>query len=189
MKKPEELIIPEFSKTFKGYNTNEVDVCIDSLVAAYRELYEKQLETEEKLMTVAAKYKQASARAAEAMNGVKQMSAAIIADAQTEGDKIIQDARSTAENVRASMKESCSEILEAYSDTFESEKEKLISLENKSRMFRESLLEAYKRHIADIQKDFPELDAEAIKNINFESEVSGVFKNKLNSIKDDDIGV
>ncbi len=185
MKKPEELARVEFGKGFKGYNTAEVDEYVSMLVSEYAELYAKYTETEQKLNIVVEKYKQASGRAAEAMSGVKQMSEAIIADAQVEGEKILSQANAKAAQVNAAMKESCSEILGAYADTFESEKQKLIALEEKSKAFRESLLEAYKKHIADIQGEFPSIDKEEIENINFESHVAQAFKDKLSDKKDD----
>ncbi len=186
MKRPEEFANVEFGKGFKGYNTAEVDEYVSALMSEYTELYAKYSEIEQKLNIVVEKYKQASGRAAEAMSGVKQMSEAIIADAQTEGEKILSEANAKAAQVNAAMKESCSEILGAYADTFESEKKKLIALEEKSKAFRESLLEAYKKHIADIQGEFPSVNKEEIENVNFESCVADAFKDKLSEKKADD---
>lgn len=179
MLKPEELIKPEFSKGIRGYASAEVDEFVAKLIAQYKELYDKYTETQQKLDIVVDKYKQASGRATEAMNGVKQMSEAIINDAQAEGERIIADANSKAKDVTAAMKESCGEILSSYSELYETEKQKLIDLDEKARAFSEALLEAYKKHIANIQSDFPSVDAEEVKNTRFESQVSDVFKKKL----------
>ncbi len=183
MLKPEELQAVTFTKGFKGYNTNEVDEYISKLISEYTELYKKQIETEKKLQVVADKYKQASSRAAEALSGVKQMSEAIISEAQTQGEEIIENANKKAASVNAAMKESCSEILASYAELFGSEKQKLIALEEKSREFRQSLLEAYKNHIADIQGEFPTLETEEIENMSFETTVAPVFKEKLQGEK------
>lgn len=74
MLKPEEIMIPEFTRGFKGYNQQEVDNCINTLITNYRELYFKYAETEEKLAVIAEKYKETSKRAGNALNDVKAMS-------------------------------------------------------------------------------------------------------------------
>lgn len=185
MRKPEEFVNVTFTKGFKGYNAAEVDEYIAQLSAEYAELYAKLTETEQKLSVVVEKYKQASGRAAEAMSGVKQMSEAIIADAQAEGDKIVADANEKAAKANAAMKESCSEILSAYSEAFESEKNKLIAIEEKSKAFREALIEAYKKHISEIQGEFPQVNKEELESVNFEALVAESFKEKLNGASDD----
>lgn len=186
MLKPEELQVVAFTKGFKGYNTNEVDEYIRKLISEYTELYKKQIETEQKLQIVAEKYKQASSRAAEALSGVKQMSEAIISDAQAQGETILENANKKAASVNAAMKESCSEVLASYAELFGNEKQKLIALEEKSRQFRESLLEAYKKHIADIQGEFPTLETEEIENMSFETSVAPIFKEKLQGEKNEE---
>lgn len=189
MLKPEEIMIPEFSKGFKGYTPHEVDNCINKLIEEYRELYFKYVETEEKLVAIAEKYKQTSARATEALNGVKQMSEAIITDAQTRAEGIIADATAKAEKASETMKESCSQILASYVNAFEEEKKKFILLEEKSKVFREELLEAYKNHVSDIQNQFPTISSEEINNINFEAEAAISFKAELRETPGDDTGI
>lgn len=179
MRKPEELTKPEFTKAIRGYASAEVDEFVAMLISQYKELYEKYTETQQKLDIVVDKYKQASGRATEAMNGVKQMSEAIINDAQAQGEKIIADANSKAREVTGAMKESCGEILGSYSELYEAEKQKLLALDEKARAFSEALLQAYKNHIADIQSEFPSVDAEEIKNSVFETQVSEVFRKRL----------
>lgn len=186
MLKPEELQVVAFTKGFKGYNTNEVDEYINKLISEYTALYKKQIETEQKLQIVAEKYKQASSRAAEALSGVKQMSEAIISDAQTQGEEILENANRKATSVNAAIKESCAQVLASYAELFDSEKQKLIALEEKSRTFREALLEAYKQHIADIQGEFPIIETEEIANMSFETSVAPVFKEKLQNDKVED---
>ena len=176
MLKPEEIMIPEFSKGFKGYVPQEVDNCINMLISEYRELYFKYVETEEKLLAVAEKYKQTSVRATEAMNGVKTMSEAIITDAQTQAEEILTEARLKASKATETMKKSCSEILASYVAAFEEEKQKFILLEEKSNVFKEELLEAYKNHVSDIQNQISSISSEEVNNINFESEVAISFK-------------
>lgn len=179
MLKPEEITKPEFTKAIRGYASTEVDEFVEKLISQYNELYGKYTETQQKLDIVVDKYKQASGRATEAMNGVKQMSEAIINDAQAQGERIIADASIKAREVTGAMKDSCGEILGSYSELYETEKQKLIALDEKARAFSEALLEAYKKHIADIQSDFPSIDAEEIKSSSFETQVSDVFKKKL----------
>ena len=96
MLKPEEIMIPEFTRGFKGYNQQEVDNCINTLITNYRELYFKYAETEEKLAVIAEKYKETSKRAGNALNDVKAMSAAIIDEAQAEAEKIVTEAEEKA---------------------------------------------------------------------------------------------
>lgn len=179
MLKPEEIMVPEFSKGFKGYNPREVDSFINQLINEYRELYFKNAETEEKLQAVVEKYKETSAKASEAMNNVKKMSEAIISDANKEADRIISEAQSKVGEVSSAMKQSCSEMLASYTEAFEEEKNKFLALEEKSKQFRETLLEAYKSHVADIQKNFPAFSSEDISGVNFGAEVSATFKEKM----------
>lgn len=181
MLRPEEIMIPEFSRGFKGYNQQEVDNCINTLIMNYRELYFKYAETEEKLSAIVEKYKETSARAGEAMNGVKQMSEAIIADAQDEAGRIVSEAQQKAELITGTMKESCSSVLSSYVDAFEEEKQKFIEFEEKSKIFRETILEAYKQHLNQIQEQFPTISADEIKDIRFEAKAAEVFKDNLDS--------
>lgn len=178
MLKPEEIMIPEFTKGFKGYNPQEVDNCISQLVSEYRELYFKYAETEEKLKAVAEKYKQTSARASEAMMTVKKMSESLITDAQTEAEKIVSEANRKAADITETMKINCRNVIESYAAAFEEEKQKFLVLEEKSRSFREELLGAYKAHISDIQKQFPSISTEDVQSIDFEAKVSELIIKK-----------
>ena len=171
MLKPEEIMIPEFSKGFKGYNPQEVENCINKLIAEYRELYFKYAETEEKLVIIAEKYKQTSVRAADAMKNVKMMAEAIINDAQEQAEKIVADAKAEAETATSSMKEKCDTILSRYVAAFEDERQKYFIVEEKARVLREELLTAYQSHISEIQTLFPAIDADELKEINFANKV------------------
>ena len=184
MLRPEEIMIPEFTRGFKGYNQQEVDNCINTLIMHYRELYFRYAETEEKLAAVAEKYKETSARAGEAMNGVKQMSEAIIADAQDEADRIVSEAQQKADLITGTMKESCGSVLSSYVDAFEEEKRKFIEFEQKSAAFRETILDAYKKHLAEIQEQFPAITADDIKDIKFEAMAAEVFKDNLQTVRE-----
>lgn len=179
MLKPDEIKIPNFSKGIKGYATQEVDNFINELIAEYRELYINYVETEEKLNTVAEKYKLSSERATEALNRVKQMSEAIISDAQTEGERIVSEANQKAAVANEAMKISCGKVLEEYTSTFEKEKQKIIEMERKTREFKEALLTAYKQHVSDIQNYFPSIDIEEIENVDFELQIKNEFQKKV----------
>ena len=179
MLKPEEIMIPEFTRGFKGYNQQEVDNCINTLITNYRELYFKYAETEEKLAVIAEKYKETSKRAGIALNDVKAMSAAIIDEAQAEAEKIVTEAEEKAKLANAAMKESCSGVLASYVAAFEEEKRKFIAMEEKSRAFRESLIEAYQNHLSEINEQFPAMSAQEISEVSFKNEASEVFGENL----------
>lgn len=179
MLRPEEIMIPEFSRGFKGYNQQEVDNCINTLIMHYRELYFRYAETEEKLAAIAEKYKETSKRAGNALNDVKMMSEAIIDEAQAEAERIVAEAEEKARMVNSAMKESCSGVLASYVASFEEEKRRFIELDERSRAFRDSLLEAYKNHLSEIQEQFPMLSAEAISDVSFEKEASEAFGENL----------
>ena len=119
------------------------------------------------------------------------MSEAIITDAQTQAEKIVAEANFKAGKATDAMKESCSEILASYVEAFEAEKKKFLLLEEKSKVFREELLEAYKNHVSDIQNQFPSISSEEINNINFEAEAAISFKAGLREepVKDTDIEI
>ncbi len=175
MIKPEELTSPVFKTGLRGYNTAEVDSYIERLIGEYKELYAHSAELEENLRTAVEKYKATKTE----LNTLKQLTDTIIREADEEAEKKISEAESKAEKAKAAMKESCSEILGSYSELFENEKKKLVELEEKSRNFREMLLEAYKTHITEIQKNMPALDAESIASLSFESKVAEAFKRKI----------
>lgn len=179
MLKPEEITVPEFSKGIRGYTPQEVDNCINTLLENYRELYIKYAETEEKLGLIVEKYKETSSRAGEALKSVRQISEAIIEDAQCDASRIIAEAEEKAKLAKETTEQCCKEILSAYAKAFDNEKGKFEALEEKSKAFRESLLEAYSTHLAFVQESLPEINADEIKEINFEARVSDLLDTKL----------
>lgn len=184
MLRPEEIMIPDFTRGFKGYNQQEVDNCINTLIMHYRELYFKYAETEEKLAAIAEKYKETSTRAGEAMNSIKQMSEAIIADANDEANRIVSEAQQKAELITGTMKESCGNVLSSYVDAFEEEKRKFIEFEQKSAEFRETILDAYKQYFSEIREKFPAITSDDIKDIKFEAKAAEVFKDSLQAVRE-----
>ena len=118
MLKPNDIIIPEFSKVIAGgYKPTEVKAFIDQLVSDYTEVYEAYVKREKELREVALQLKETSekyyelsqqktvsvpadALSAEIIDSATADAAKIIEEANTRAAEIICEAKQAIENFK-----------------------------------------------------------------------------------------
>lgn len=147
---PQDLKRSGFSRSLKGYSTNEVDEYIDFLISKYGEAYAEFQE-------LSHKYQTALNRLDEAKSEESTISATIV-NAQKMADAIVNDAKEKASSIKNAVSDSCEEILAAYREKVSIERDKLEQCEKAVAEFKSSLYEAYKHHITMIDGIMPDED-------------------------------
>ncbi len=150
---PYELKNKEFSKTVRGYNTNEVDEHIGFIIEKYTELYRENDELERKLKTAYAKLdeiKNEEESIRNAMINAQRASAKLMSNANDRADIIINTARKT-----------CDRILADFRTKIQEERAVLLALNTAINDFKEKLFKLYGTHIAYVE-DIPLLGADEI---------------------------
>ena len=180
---PQELEQALFSKTFKGYNVNEVDEHIFYLTSNYSELhsayvaleaqYKAALEaleeanSEEVMASNTVKravaqadeiVSNAKATADEMINNAKTASDAALAAANKKADDTISEATAKAEEIRNAVNDSCNAIIDAYVSKVAAERDKLIKCEDAVAKFKDDLYDAYRNHIKAVDAIMPDVD-------------------------------
>ena len=147
---PQDLRRNAFTRSLKGYAVAEVDEYIAFLLEKYNESYNEYQALQQK-------YNMALEQLDEAKNEESTISA-IIVNAQKMADAIVADAKEKANNIRSSVTESCDEILVAYREKAAKERDKLVQCEKAVEEFKNSLYEAYKKHLTMIDNLMPDDD-------------------------------
>ena len=152
---PHELRKKEFTRTMRGYNTQEVDAFVSDLIKNYAELYRRCAETEKRLQAVAAQNEELS-------KDTHAVRAALL-DAQRAAEKIVGDAREEARMIISSAKRSCDSILNEFHVLVEKERTKLVVTQNAVSDFKAKLYEEYQAHIDRIgeiteEAEMPDID-------------------------------
>ncbi len=147
---PQDLQRTAFSRSLKGYSTAEVDEYIEFLFAKYNECFSE-------FMALQQKYQAALSQLDAAKNEESTISATIV-NAQKMADAIVKDAKEKANEIKGSVSDSCDKILFAYREKVASERDKLVQCELAVAEFKNSLYEAYKKHIEMIDKIMPDED-------------------------------
>ncbi len=152
MVSPAELKKKEFSKGFKGYNAAEVDEYVSYLLSKYSEACREYAELEKK-------YKATLVKLDEAKNDENAFSALVL-DAHKMADAIVKEANDKAKAITGAVNESCDKILATYREHVAVERDKLAKTEKLAVEFKESLYNAYREHIAAIDRILPDEDSE-----------------------------
>ncbi len=147
---PQDLKKQSFSKAFSGYSTSEVEEYIGYLKSKYSEACAEYAELERK-------YKLALERLDVAKSEENTISATIV-NAQKMADAIVADAKEKANSIRDAVSDSCDRILSAYAAKASAERDKLERTEKAVAEFKNSLYDAYKRHISLIDDIMPDDD-------------------------------
>lgn len=192
MKAPNEVVAPAFKKGISGYSIAEVDEYVEGMLNSYNELYKAFEDTEEKLRVIVEAYSElkakeetVDARIAEA----KEISEALVTQAQAEYEKTIAEAQTRADEINAAMSASCKETLATYSAMYEEEKQRLVDIEKKAQEFRSSLLGAYKKQLSLLCNSIPSNENETMEQKlpttdEFKSEATAGFKEKVSKASD-----
>ncbi len=146
---PYELQKKKFSKAIKGYSTAEVDEHLAFVTAKYTELYTAYNELECRLRKV------------EAELGVcrknEEMAERAMLAAQTESQKIIDEAKSKAQSIRDAAKSETDRILHEFQEQVKSQKDALRIMRARVVEFRNNIYSQYHQHIEFLESIIPEL--------------------------------
>lgn len=189
MLKPNDIIIPEFSKVIAGgYKPTEVKAFIDQLVSDYTEVYEAYVKREKELREVALQLKETSEKYYELSQQktvsvpADALSAEIIDSATADAAKIIEEANTRAAEVYNSnierTKVVCNDIIVKYIGAFEAEKAKFVALHTAYAEFVSRVTEACKAQAEAITVHSVNVDIEAVKAIDFKSEFRDALTQK-----------
>ncbi len=144
---PHELKNTEFSKSLRGYSTVEVDEHIEFLIEKYTELYRLNDELEKKLRITEAQL--------DALKAEEDSIKSTLVNAQKASTRIINEANERADVIMRSAKNSCDRMIAELKANVVKENERLRDAQRETASFKAALFEAYRDHIAGIEKIVP----------------------------------
>ena len=147
---PHELKKDDFTKSFKGYTTTEVDDYIDFLIEKYTEVHRENDELERKL-------KSAVARIDELLKKENQLKDTLL-NVRQAGDQIIDEANERADLIVRSAMDRCNAVLAEFGSRVRKSQETLSAITAEIEAFKTSLYVRYNDHIEQIEHltDFSE---------------------------------
>lgn len=149
---PHELKNTEFSKSLRGYSTVEVDEHIEFIIEKYTELYRLNDELEKKLRIVEAQL--------DALKAEEESIKSTLVNAQKASTQIINEANERADVIMRSAKNSCDRMIAELQANVVKENERLRDAQRETASFKAALFEAYRDHIAGLEKIVPEIRIE-----------------------------
>ncbi len=149
---PHELKNTDFSKSLRGYSTVEVDEHIEFIIEKYTELYRLNDELEKKLRIVEAQL--------DALKAEEESIKSTLVNAQKASTQIINEANERADVIMRSAKNSCDRMIAELQANVVKENERLRDAQRETASFKAALFEAYRDHIAGIEKIVPEIRIE-----------------------------
>lgn len=190
---PDELKAPEFSKSLRGYNSQEVDAQFESFKKNYNELYERLMQTEQAYSDLQIKYKEATKDKEEVKHD--------LLDAKQASEQIIAEAKEKAEIVVQATKRNCDFIINDYRRAVAEERDKLLAIQARIQSLKDVLLGECREYmdaidnlteIADTtlyyQSD-EELVSRAIDEVKTDVKYAMVEKQQLDTISDEEAKV
>jgi len=171
---PTELRNRTFTKEFRGYNVNEVDDYIATVLDNYTEVYTENSESEKKLRLVVEKL--------EKVKSDEESIKATIVNAQKMADAIIKDANQKAKEITGAINDSCEEILADYRKKIIVEVEAYFDVKRKVDGFKQKLYDAYRNHIESIREKLEIEDLDKTED-DFVSEVLLRAKEKMEKLE------
>lgn len=148
---PHELKNKEFTKSLRGYSTEEVDEHIAFIIEKYSDLYRENDALEKKLRLTEARL--------DAMQADEDSIRSALVNAQKASKTIIDDANEQADVIIRSAKTNCDRLIAEMKKTVASEEDKLAAIKEEIKNFKAALFEAYGQHIGMIETIAPEADA------------------------------
>lgn len=149
---PHELKNTEFSKSLRGYSTVEVDEHIEFIIEKYTELYRLNDELEKKLRITEAQL--------DALKAEEESIKSTLVNAQKASTQIINEANERADVIMRSAKNSCDRMIAELQANVVKENERLREAQRETASFKAALFEAYRDHIAGLEKIVPEIRIE-----------------------------
>lgn len=141
-----------FKKTFRGYDTAEVDSYINAITENYNLLYRENARLARELAD-------ANDRLVD-LTGEEEKVKKTLETARAAADKIVADAYERADAILASIKRSCDKILRSFRDKTEAQKAALSSMQENILVFKNELFERYRLHIELIERISPVFEYE-----------------------------
>ena len=141
-----------FKKTFRGYDTAEVDSYINAITENYNLLYRENARLARELAD-------ANDRLVD-LTGEEEKVKKTLETARAAADKIVADAYERADAILASIKRSCDKILRSFRDKTEAQKAALSSMQETILVFKNQLFERYRLHIELIERISPVFEYE-----------------------------
>ncbi len=149
---PHELKNTEFSKSLRGYSTVEVDEHIEFIIEKYTELYRLNDELEKKLRITEAQL--------DALKAEEESIKSTLVNAQKASTQIINEANERADVIMRSAKNSCDRMIAELQANVVKENERLRDAQRETASFKAAHFEAYRDHIAGLEKIVPEIRIE-----------------------------
>ncbi|MBR5516002.1 MAG: DivIVA domain-containing protein [Clostridia bacterium] len=190
---PDELKIPEFTKSIRGYNPQEVDAQIEYLKKNYSELYVRLAEKDRAYSELVKKYKEATKD--------KDAVRSDLLDAKLASEQIIDDAKEKAEIVVQATKRNCDFIINDFRRAVAEERNKLLAIQARLQSLKDVLLNECRAYmdavdnLTDIsdttlyyQSD-DELVSRAIDEVKTDVKYAMVEKQQLDTISDEEAKV
>lgn len=144
---PKDLQPQEFTKTFRGYDSGEVDAYIKLLMDNYISMYNEFVQLETKLANAQERLKTIDE---DEENAKKNLNIANEAS-----KKIISDAYERADDILSSIRNNCDFILNSFKKKIDIQKEALLKIQDSVLQFKNNLFETYKSHIELIERISP----------------------------------
>lgn len=141
-----------FKKTFRGYDTAEVDSYINAITENYNLLYRENARLARELA-------EANDRLAD-LTSEEEKVQKTLETARAAADKIVADAYERADAILASIKRSCDKILRSFRAKTEAQKAALSSMQENILVFKNELFERYRLHIELIERISPVFEYE-----------------------------
>jgi cell division initiation protein len=142
---PMDIHNKEFSRSFRGYDEDEVDQFLDNIVDDFEKLYKENIEAKERINTLKAQidqYRTMEKTLKDTLVTAQKTADEVTALAQKKSEMILREAEEQARQIRESANR---DVIEAKRELFETKKQIQI-LKTKIR----SLLESYIEQIEDL---------------------------------------
>ncbi len=140
---PHELKNKAFGRSFKGYNTSEVDEYVDFLIEKYTELYKENAELDRKLRIVTTSYDE--------LRQEEEAIRSTLVSAQKMSNRIIGDANERADVIVTAVKERCAKVVADFHEQIEAEKQEMWRIRSAIVDFKKDVFELYGKHIEELQ--------------------------------------
>ena len=145
---PHELKNKEFTKSLRGYSTEEVDEHIAFIIEKYTELYRENDALEKKLKVTEAKLDE--------MKAEEDSIRSALINAQKASKTIIDDANEQADVIMRSAKTNCDRLIAELQNNVALENDRLNAVKEEVAAFKAVLFEGYRKHIEMIEGIAPE---------------------------------
>ncbi len=144
MLSPHELRKDDFSRSIRGYSSEEVDEHINYIIEKYTELYRANDVLERKLRTALSQI--------DAFKNDEQSIRTALINAQKASSAIINEATEKADSIIQASKNTCNQILQDFDERIKEKRDTLYKMQRLVELFKKSLFEEYQQHIQKIEK-------------------------------------